>query len=73
MPANPENIIVVKGNPSQGKGNEVFAIFPNGLIRMATPAEFARWGGAACIDRTIAFGDDAEFLQLMAYDKALRG
>lgn len=67
----PEGVILVKGNDKQGKGNEVFGIWPSGYVRQITPAEFSLWGNPTP-DRWIQFGADDEFNQLSAYDKALR-
>jgi hypothetical protein len=68
----PEGLILVKGDPAQGRGNEVFGIWPSGFARQITAAEFIAWGEPA-IDHTIAYGADDEFNQLAAYDRALRG
>lgn len=68
----PEGLILVKGDRAQGQGTEIFGIWPSGFVRQITAAEWLLWGSPKP-DRNIAFGDDAEFLQLHAYDKALRG
>jgi hypothetical protein len=67
----PEGIILVKGDPQQGEGVEVFGIWPTGFVRQITAAEWTLWGSPAC-DYEIAFGSDEEFDQLRAYDRALR-
>ncbi|MFG3050311.1 hypothetical protein ACGFZP_05055 [Kitasatospora sp. NPDC048239] len=67
----PEGLILVKGHPQQGAGTEVFGIWPSGLVRQITPAEYLSWGSPRP-DREIPYGQDAEFLQLVAYDRALR-
>ncbi|MFE2346496.1 hypothetical protein [Kitasatospora cineracea] len=67
----PENLILVKGDQAQGKGNEIFGIWPSGYVRQITPAEYRAWGNPAPTHQ-IAFGADDEFLQLYAYDRALR-
>ena len=68
----PEGIIVVKGDPAQGSGNELFGIWPTGYCRQVTAAEWTCWGQPEA-DYTIAYGSDQEFLQLVAYDKSVRG
>ncbi|MFI8499474.1 hypothetical protein ACIGFK_13395 [Streptomyces sp. NPDC085524] len=62
-----------RASSSGADDNTVFAIFPNGVIRRATKAELACWDNAA-IDRVIPLGraDDPEWLDLVAYDNALR-
>jgi hypothetical protein len=67
----PEGLILVKGDSHQGQGNELFGIWPSGYTRLLTQAEWTAWGYPDA-DYTIAYGSDAEFLQLVAYDKALR-
>jgi hypothetical protein len=69
--AKPADTIVIKGNPNQGNGNEVFVIFASGMIRLLTEAEFTAWGGTVCIDQQIKPGDDATFNLFMSFDKAL--
>lgn len=67
----PENLIVVKGDPAQGAGNEMFGIWPNGYSRQITAAEWTCWGQPEP-DYIIQYGSDGEFNQLAAYDRALR-
>lgn len=69
--AKPEGILLVKGDPNQGKGNELFGIWPSGFSRLITAAEHSSWGLPPA-DYQIAYGADDEFNQLVAYDKALR-
>ncbi|WP_405941637.1 hypothetical protein [Streptomyces sp. NBC_00207] len=68
----PAGIILVKGQPEMGDGQAVFGIWPSGYVRQITAAEYVRWGEPV-IDYWIPVGNDAEFNQLFAYDKALRG
>jgi hypothetical protein len=68
----PDGIILVKGDPHQGHGNELFGIWPSGFTRQITQAEWTLWGQPPP-DYTIAYGADDEFIQLAAYDRALRG
>ncbi|OKI22194.1 hypothetical protein [Streptomyces sp. CB03911] len=69
----PSGLILVKGHPVQGSGNEIFGIWPSGLVRQVTAAEFIAWGSPVP-DRELEQGPagDAEFNQLRAYDNALR-
>jgi len=67
----PAGLLLVKGDPAQGTGKELFGIWPSGFSRLITPAEWVLWGQPPA-DYTIAYGDDVEFNQLVAYDKALR-
>ncbi|MFB7671690.1 hypothetical protein ACFC26_09755 [Kitasatospora purpeofusca] len=67
----PENLILVKGDTAQGAGNELFGIWPSGYVRQITPAEHEAWGYPDA-HREIPYGQDEEFLQLAAYDRALR-
>jgi hypothetical protein len=67
----PEGLILVKGHSAQGTGRELFGIWPTGFTRQITAAEWALWGQPAA-DYEIAYGADDEFLQLQAYDRALR-
>jgi hypothetical protein len=69
--AKPAGLVLVKGDPAQGKGNEIFGIWPTGFTRQITSAEHALWGFPEA-DHQIAYGDDATFNQFVAYDKALR-
>lgn len=68
----PEGLILVKGQPEQGDGKAVFGIWPSGYTRQITAAEYTLWGSPA-IDYWIPATQDSEYLQLFAYDKALRG
>ncbi|MEW1803190.1 hypothetical protein ACIGO7_35240 [Streptomyces virginiae] len=70
----PDGLILVKGQPQQGDGRAVFGIWPNGFIRQISAAEFWAWGNPE-IDYWIpgTADGDAQFNQLFAYDKALRG
>ncbi|MFD8577136.1 hypothetical protein ACFV1H_17620 [Streptomyces virginiae] len=70
----PTGLILVKGQDAQGDGKSVFGIWPSGFVRIVTAAEFRLWGNPP-IDYWIP-GDadgDAQYNQLFAYDKALRG
>jgi len=68
----PEGIILVKGDPHQGTGKELFGIWPSGFSRQVTASEWEAWGRPDA-DRTLEYGaGDDEFNQLRAYDKALR-
>lgn len=67
----PAGLILVKGDPAQGSGNELFGIWPTGFVRQVTSAEHALWGYPQA-DYNIPYGDDATFNQFAAYDKALR-
>lgn len=67
----PAGIILIKGDPHQGTGRELFGIWPSGFVRMITSSEWELWGQPSA-DLTIEYGDDEVFNQLMAYDKALR-
>ncbi|MFD5509100.1 hypothetical protein ACFWIB_15165 [Streptomyces sp. NPDC127051] len=65
----PKDLILVKGKPQQGDGKTIFGIWPSGLVRQITAAEYTLWGSPA-IDYVTS--TDAEYLQLFFYDKALR-
>ncbi|MFB8241986.1 hypothetical protein ACFC58_36175 [Kitasatospora purpeofusca] len=69
----PEGLILIKGHPKQGVGNELFGVWPSGFTRQVTAGEWDLWGQPAP-DRQIPYGaeGDAEFEQLRAYDRALR-
>jgi hypothetical protein len=70
----PVGLILVKGQAQQGDGKAVFGIWPSGYARQITAAEYILWGEPA-IDYWIpgTADGDAQFNQLFAYDKALRG
>lgn len=70
----PDGLILVKGQAQQGDGKAVFGIWPDGYIRRITAAEYTLWGNPA-IDYWIpgTADGDAQYDQLFAYDKALRG
>ncbi|KOU20975.1 hypothetical protein ADK52_25680 [Streptomyces sp. WM6372] len=70
----PAGLILVKGQAQQGDGRAVFGIWPSGYVRRITAAEYALWGSPA-IDYWIpgTSDGDAQYDQLFAYDKALRG
>ncbi|MCY0944276.1 hypothetical protein [Streptomyces antarcticus] len=72
MPA--DIYLLVRGQPNQGTGKEVFGCWSSGLIRQITAGEYKRWGFPP-IQYTIPTGPDgdAEFAQYVAYDRALRG
>lgn len=67
----PEGLILVKGQPDQADGKAVFGIWPTGFVRQITGAEWNLWGRPP-FDYTIPPGDDPQYDQLAAYDRALR-
>lgn len=68
----PDGLVLVEGQPEMGDGKAVFGIWPSGYVRQITAAEYTLWGEPK-IDYWIPAGNDAEYNQLAAYDKALRG
>lgn len=68
----PAGVIIVNGATGVGTPGVMFAIWPSGLVRQLTAAEWNLWGSPAP-DHTVPFGNDAEWNQLAAYDNAVRG
>lgn len=68
----PEGVIIVRATEGMGDRGAMFGIWPNGLVRRLTAAEWTLWGSPEA-DHVIPFGNDAEYIQLAQYDAALRG
>lgn len=68
----PAGVIIVNGATGVGTPGVMFAIWPSGLVRQLTAAEWNLWGSPDP-DHTVPFGNDAEWNQLVAYDNAVRG